>query len=202
LRNNLTDGLRESLKLNQLNAPFLEMKEIKIFEIGTVFFKDKEEIHVAWNEKKEIKELTLEKFVAEKLSPEEHRNFLIEISESPRRRDSQGSSEETFPPQIFTPWSIYPFISRDVAVWIPEGESSETFKKILKENGTSLLVKDPYLFDSFTKPASTTGGDGKTSYAFRLVFQSYEKTLTDDEVNEIMNKINEKISENPNWQVR
>jgi phenylalanyl-tRNA synthetase beta chain len=178
------------------------MKEIKIFEIGTVFFKDKEEIHVAWNEKKEIKELTLEKFVAEKLSPEEHRNFLIEISESPRRRDSQGSSEETFPPQIFTPWSIYPFISRDVAVWIPEGESSETLKKILKENGTSLLVKDPYLFDSFTKPASTTGGDGKTSYAFRLVFQSYEKTLTDDEVNEIMNKINEKISENPNWQVR
>jgi phenylalanyl-tRNA synthetase beta subunit len=26
----------------------------------------------------------------------------------------------------------------------------------------------------------------KISYAFRLVFQSYEKTLTDDEVNEMM----------------
>ena len=28
--------------------------------------------------------------------------------------------------------------------------------------------------------------DNKTSFAFRLVFQSYEKTLTDDEVNTMM----------------
>ena len=195
LRNNLKDGLLESLKLNQLNAPFLEMKEIKIFEIGTVFFKDGEEMHVAYNEKKNIIEMTLEKFVAEKLSPEEHKNFLLEISSVRRRRDFQGSSEETFPPQIFKPWSIYPFISRDVAVWMPEGESAEKLKNILKENGTDLLIKEPYLFDSFIK-------DGKTSYAFRLVFQSYDRTLTDTEINDIMTNINQKISENTDWQIR
>jgi len=35
-----------------------------------------------------------------------------------------------------------------------------------------------------------------------LVFQSYERTLTDDEVNEIMAKIGHKISENSSWQIR
>ena len=92
-------------------------------------------------------------------------------------------------------WSVYPFISRDVAVWMPEGESSESLKKILKENGTELLIKEPYLFDSFTK-------EGKTSYAFRLVFQSYDRTLTDNEVNEIMTRINQEISKNTDWQLR
>ena len=195
LRTNLSDGLKESLKLNQLNAPFLGMKEIKIFEIGTIFLKDKEEMHVAYNEKKEIKEITLDKFVSEKLSSAEHENFLLKISSVQRRRASQGSSEETFSSQTFRMWSVYPFISRDVAVWMPEGESSESLKKILKENGTELLIKEPYLFDSFTK-------EGKTSYAFRLVFQSYDRTLTDNEVNEIMTRINQEISKNTDWQLR
>ena len=40
------------------------------------------------------------------------------------------------------------------------------------------------------------------SYAFRLVFQSYERTLTDLEVNDIMTKITNKIKEKNGWQVR
>ncbi len=190
LRTNLSDGLKESLKLNQLNMPLLEMNEIKIFEIGTVFKKDGEEMHIAYNEKKEIKEMKLEEFLppsrpagtpppagGEEISP---------------RLDKEGAGGGSLK---FQPWSIYPFISRDVAVWMPEGESSEKLKKILTENGTSLLIKEPYIFDSFTK-------DEKTSYAFRLVFQSYERTLTDTEINEIMTKITNKIKENNDWQVR
>ena len=195
LRNNLADGLRESLKLNQLNAPFLEMKEIKIFEIGTVFFKDREEMHVAYNEKKNIVEMTLDKFFSENPSLEEHGYFSAKkfLVLAPSR--SQGTSQEDSHQKTFIPWSIYPFISRDVAVWMPEGESADKLKNILKENGTNLLIKEPYLFDSFTK-------DGKTSYAFRLVFQSYDRTLTDTEINDVMTKINQKISENTDWQIR
>ncbi len=92
-------------------------------------------------------------------------------------------------------WSLYPFISRDISVWMPGGESADGLKKILTENGTNLLVKEPQLVDSFTK------GE-QTSYAFRLVFQSYDRTLTDAEVNEIMNKITDKIKGNSGWQVR
>jgi phenylalanyl-tRNA synthetase beta chain len=50
------------------------------------------------------------------------------------------------------------------------------------------------LFDEFTK-------DGRVSYAFRLVFQSYEKTLTDAEVNTIMDRITAAVSER-RWEVR
>ena len=58
-----------------------------------------------------------------------------------------------------------------------------------------MVVRGPELFDEFKK------GD-KISYAFRLVFQSFDRTLTDTEVNDIMNKITNKIKENDDWQVR
>ncbi|MEK9182643.1 MAG: phenylalanine--tRNA ligase beta subunit-related protein, partial [Patescibacteria group bacterium] len=78
LRTNLTDGLEESLKLNKLNAPLLGLDEIKIFEIGTIFEKDKEEIHVAYNEKEKIIEMSLEEFFSKNSSAEEHGYFSAE----------------------------------------------------------------------------------------------------------------------------
>ncbi|MEK7572594.1 MAG: phenylalanine--tRNA ligase subunit beta [Patescibacteria group bacterium] len=195
LRTNLSDGLKESLKLNQLNAPLLEMEQIKIFEIGTVFLKDKEEMHVAYGDKKGVKEMNLENFFHKNSSSEEHGYFSAEKFLVLASSRSQVSSEENSYSRNFKPWSIYPFITRDVAVWVPKGESSEELKKLLKNNATELLVREPYIFDSFTK-------DGKTSYAFRLIFQSYEKTLTDDEVNIIMTKISHKIRENSRWELR
>ncbi len=91
-------------------------------------------------------------------------------------------------------WSIYPFITRDIAVWVPIHVSPDELIKIYKDFGTELLVTEPKLFDSFTK-------DKKKSFAFRLVFQSYDKTLTDEEINGIMLKISEKIS-SLGWEVR
>lgn len=177
LRTNLSDGLKESLKLNQLNAPLLEMSEIKIFEIGTVFLKDKEEMHVAYNDKKNIVETTLNDFC---------KDVNFEFKLEPKAYGLMPT---------FTPWSIYPFITRDVAVWIRDGDTPLELEKLLKDEATDLLVRAPYMFDSFTK-------GGKTSYGFRLVFQSYDKTLTDDEINIIMAKISHKIKENSRWELR
>ncbi len=185
LRNNLSDGLKESIKLNTLNLPLLDMDSVKVFEMGTVFHKDKEEIRVAYGDKKEIREMSLDEFVSEKIPPEESKGRSLEES-------SQGPSLGI--PNSFKPWSLYPFIVRDIAVWIPMEEKVENLKQILVDEGTSLLVKGPSLFDSFSK-------EGKTSYAYRLVFQSYEKTLTDDEINPIMEKINQEITKK-GWQVR
>ena len=50
------------------------------------------------------------------------------------------------------------------------------------------------LFDTFKK-------EGKVSYAFRMVFQSMEKTLTDDEVNSVMTAIYEALK-GKGWEVR
>jgi phenylalanyl-tRNA synthetase beta subunit len=185
LRANLADGLAESLKLNKVNAPLLGLKEVKIFEIGTVFHKDKEEIHVAYNEKNNIIDKKLEEFN----SPlEEYPKGEVDKSSTPAKATPQEGKR-------FAPWSLFPFIARDISVWMPNTDSQEDLKKIIQENGTELLVKEPQLVDSFQK------GD-QTSYAFRMVFQSYDRTLTDAEVNEIMSKITNKIKEKNDWQVR
>ena len=172
--------------------------DLKIFEIGTVFLKNKEEIHVAYNIKKEIKEMSLDEFATEKLSSVEHENFLLKIFSVRRRHSSQGSPEETFSSR-FSMWSLFPFIARDVSVWVPEEVDSSEVLKVIKDNAGSMVVRGPELFDEFKK-------DDKKSYAFRLVFQSYEKTLTDAEINEVMtqitNKIKDKETNGIGWQVR
>jgi phenylalanyl-tRNA synthetase beta subunit len=73
----------------------------------------------------------------------------------------------------FKMWSLFPFIARDVAVWVPENINSSEVEKIIKENMGDMVVRGPELFDEFKKPASPAGGDGKISYAFRIIFQSY-----------------------------
>jgi phenylalanyl-tRNA synthetase beta subunit len=171
------------------------MNDIKIFEIGTIFKKGGEEMHVAYGDKKGIKEMKLEEFFHKNASPEEHGYFSAEkfLVLAPSR--SQGSSEEHSYSKTFKPWSIYPFIARDIAVWVPEEINSNQVYKIIKENAGDMVVRGPSLFDEFKK-------DGKTSFAFRLVFQSYERTLLDTEINEIMTKITNKIKEKNGWQVR
>ena len=189
LRTNLSDGLKESLKLNQLNLPLLETNEIKIFEIGTVFLKDKEEMHVAYGNKKEIKEMKLEEFC--KNSPlEEYPKGEVDKSSTPSRKRATPQEGNKF-----KMWSMFPFIARDIAVWVPEGTEIKDVEKVIKNEMGELVIRGPEIFDQFKK-------DGKISYAFRLIFQSYERTLTDAEVNEIMTKITTIIKEKNGWQVR
>lgn len=181
LRDNLKDGLKQSLDLNTRNLPLLMTDEIKIFEIGTVFVEKEEKMNVAYGDKKNIIEISLDDFVKE-IKPEDHKDNLMFMPKKP------GEFE------YFKPWSSYPFIVRDIAVWVPEGTDRMQLVSIYKELGTSLLICEPRLFDSFTK-------EGRTSFAYRLVFQSEEKTLTDEEINNIMTKITEKII-SLGWEVR
>src|SRR3989344_5847593 len=178
LRTNLADGLKESYELNKLNAPLLDLDEIKIFEIGTIW-NPEEEIHIAYADKKGVKEFSLDEFCKD-LKIEDSYAELLAIKEREKN--------------IFKPWSQYPFIARDIAVWLSKEENLETLVDILKEEGEPLLVKEPRLFDQYEK-------DGKISYAYRLVFQSKDRTLTDEEINKIMTKVGDKIAKK-GWQIR
>lgn len=169
LRTNLLEGVKKSFEMNKINASLLDLSEIKIFEIGSVFFHDGEVVNVCTVTKKESKEVSLDEFV--KTIPSDFKSGDIKLTSK----------------NLFQMWSLYPFISRDIAVWLPEGEDGEKLKNIFTEECGKLLVKEPYLFDKFTK-------EGRTSYAYRLVFQSYDRTLRDEEVEEIMQKINNKIA--------
>jgi phenylalanyl-tRNA synthetase beta chain len=77
--------------------------------------------------------------------------------------------------------SPYPYVLRDIAVWIPKDMSEKDVFAIIKKQGGDLLVRHE-LFDVYEK-------EDKTSYAYRLVFQSNKKTLTDKEVGDIMKQI-------------
>jgi phenylalanyl-tRNA synthetase beta subunit len=70
---------------------------------------------------------------------------------------------------------------RDVAMWVGAGTDESTVLDTIQKNAGELLVKS-YSFDRFEK-------DDKVSLAFRLVFQSFDKTLTDFDANERMESI-------------
>ena len=83
---------------------------------------------------------------------------------------------------------------------MPEATTPEEIEKIIKDNSGELLVRLS-LFDKFLS-AQAGEKEGKVSYAFRLVFQSMERTLTDEEVNVLMKKISFELAKNPNFQIR
>ncbi len=76
--------------------------------------------------------------------------------------------------QPFKSWSMYPSISRDISVWVPEAVSNSDLESIYIQNGGEYFLK-VFLIDEFSR-------EGRTSYAHRLVFQSQERTLSDDDV--------------------
>ncbi len=175
LRTNLGDGLKTSYELNRLNAPLLGISEVKIFEIGTVFKNSGEEIHVAYADKKGVQEFGLDEFLTK---------FGIDSKKSSDLLSGgvvASSIGQTIFDSIpnFVLWSPYPFITRDVSFWTTSPIDVPSLK-------TDLNPITPYKIDEFSK-------DGRTSYAYRFVFQSPEKTLTEDEISPIWQGIIDEI---------
>ncbi len=184
LRTNLSDGLKESIKMNQANLPLLGMKEVKVFEIGNVFVNGKEETYVAYGNKKEVKEIKLEEFA----SADAFAQVLGSAAQSSPSERPLPDHSQKYTASAFTLWSAYPFIARDIALWASENTTPEEIMEIIKGVMGELVVRGPELFDQFKK-------DAKISYAFRVVFQSPERTLTDEEVSVYMGKITSALTE-------
>ncbi len=164
LRTNLSDALKESYEMNRLNAPLLGLQEIKLFEIGTVFTDKGEQINVAIADKSGVKEWGMEEYVIE--NPSTSLEIVVPSSHY----------------DIFKPWSPYPFITRDIAVWLTTDEDKKHLQEIIETFARNNCVRPATLFDMFTK-------DGKTSVAYRFVFQSMNKTLTDAEVETVFQQL-------------
>lgn len=207
LRANLADGMNEALKLNNHNTDLLGLSEVKIFEIGNVFKDSGEHLMLAFTAKQadEIQKLVSlalgVELQFEKNSDvyEAHIGKVIhDLPEPPERTlyISVGEQVNVTEKLQFTPFSKYPFVRRDIALWVPANSSDKAKSKlgIIFDNRAGDLLRNSSLFDQFQK-------EEKTSLAFHLVFQSFEKTLTDEEVNAIMEKITNDITDN-GWQVR
>lgn len=157
LRTTLSEGLKESFDLNTKNVPLVG--SVKLFEIGSVFPSDGEEIHVATvDEAGVVHEWKLSNYI-------EEQHIVVE-----------GTTLECTPSStLFTPWSVYPFVVRDIALWLSAPSDQAALEDILTRFAREHCPVAPVLFDTFTK-------DGATSVAYRLVFQAMDHTLTDTEV--------------------
>jgi phenylalanyl-tRNA synthetase beta subunit len=182
LRSSLVPGLSAALERNVLNKDLLGLRQVKLFEIGTVWRDGKELVEVA---------IAVEK-VKKMKTQEEYQNELDAFTNSLRTTNYELRT----PPLSdvrYVPFSKYPFIARDIALWVPAGTSEQDVEAAIRTHAGSLLVRID-LFDRFEK-------DGRVSYAFRLIFQSMDRTLFDGDATERMESVYAAVKAE-GWEVR
>lgn len=214
LRSNLSEGMAKALDINIRSAELLFLDSIKMFEIGKVFTKDREYNSLCIGIKyiKKIKGRSIAEDIKniqasllKALHIDGHLSCTTNTSGEIIEIDLDALISQIETPSYeslgfvrantitYKPFSPYPFIVRDIAIFVPNEIQAQEIEDIITNYSTNLLVAHK-LFDTFKK-------EDKTSFAFRMIFQSYERTLTDEEVNTIMDILTKKIKEK-GWEVR
>ncbi len=85
----------------------------------------------------------------------------------------------------FTAVSPYPQVERDLAFVLAQEIQSSQVQSIIVQSGSAILRR-VHLFDLFEHASL---GEDKKSLAFRLIFSSHERTLTDEEVDTVIENI-------------
>lgn len=192
LRSDITPALAEALQMNFRNKELLGLADIRLFEIGTVW-KEKEEkmmlclgtlgtkqtpkgsdfLHALFAEF----DVKVANVFPEASIVEIDLDTLLSAAPDPLAYQTLPTLGDV----RYKPFSRFPVALRDVAVWTPDGTVESAVEKIIKTNAGAYLARLD-LFDTFSK-------EGKTSYAFHLVFQAADKTLSDDDVNPKMDAV-------------
>ncbi len=89
----------------------------------------------------------------------------------------------------YTPIYRFPAVSRDIALVMDEHTSYRQVESIIRNFP---LVTEVTLFDLYTGEQIP---QGKKSFAIRIVYQSPEHTLTDEEVNQVQQKMLDKLNQ-------
>jgi phenylalanyl-tRNA synthetase alpha chain len=89
----------------------------------------------------------------------------------------------------FQAFSKYPGTFRDVSFWLDPKTPfhPNDLSELVRELGGD-LVEEVKLFDQFTHPKT-----GKTSNTFRINYRSMERSLTNDEINELQDNVRQKL---------
>jgi len=198
LRTVLAGGVEKAFQMNMLNSPLLNVDVIRMYEFGNIFTRESERRHFALiiddGKKKsvftqevaaileEIKTaLSLSEVIPVVFSTKPYIvevdfDSLIEFLPEPTAYEPLDRTDSK---PTYKAVSPYPFIVRDIAVWVPSGVTWESIHTLMQTVVSPLIVRID-CFDTFSKEID---GVLKTSYAFRVVLQSFERTLTDIEAN-------------------
>ncbi|RDY24127.1 phenylalanine--tRNA ligase subunit beta [Romboutsia maritimum] len=99
---------------------------------------------------------------------------------------------------IYTPLPKYPSTSRDIALIVKDEVFVKQIEDIIKANGEG-LVEDYKLFDVYK---GTQIEEGHKSIAYSITYRSKDKTLTDEDVAKVHDKILSELSEKLNANLR
>ena len=88
--------------------------------------------------------------------------------------------------------SKFPMTYRDISFVVDKNASLNNYYEIVRDCAGN-LVEQVELSDKYTDEQKF--GKDKISYTFRIVYRSPERTLTNEEVNQIQEKIIEKTKE-------
>src|SRR3989338_3950281 len=216
LRTNLTSGLETNVKENSKH-----LKNIKVFELGKIFPKNGERMALGaisnkadFYERKGVADELLNGLGVDDFFYKDHDNKVAEVQADGKviGHIDNNSFEFDFDELVkladesveYEPISKYPAIVRDIAVFVPLNEKVENVLDIIENTAGKLLI-DTDLFDIYPHTITGVGvyeNEERKSLAFHLIFQSPEKTLTDGEVNAVMQKVFEAIEANEDWEVR
>jgi len=104
----------------------------------------------------------------------------------------------------YADFSLMPAALRDFALVVDAAVQSDEVRKTLAKIARAAInhafaLESVEVFDVYQGKGLP---EGKKSLAFSLVFRSAERTLTDDEVNAVGQKIQDEIAQSTPWQIR
>ena len=100
--------------------------------------------------------------------------------------DGGGSTKK------FRELARYPSITRDIAMILPEKTTHAEILRVIREPSEPLL-ENVQLFDLFEMREGTAPFDSAKSLAYRLTYRAKNRTLTNEEVTAVHDKIRERL---------
>ncbi|SCU93198.1 LAME_0F02982g1_1 [Lachancea meyersii CBS 8951] len=104
----------------------------------------------------------------------------------------------------FKPYSKYPGTTRDVAFWLPQTQEASTLSPIHENDIMEIvreeagdMVESVKLIDQFTHPKTN-----KKSFCYRINYQSMDRNLTNNEINEIQENVRRELVQKYNVSLR
>lgn len=234
LRNNLHDGLLQTIEQGVKNALLLGLDEIKVFEIGKIFTKQGERTSLIVgirNIKKKMERVNDKiKVVRDELFKElgVEINILCTVDDSGGivslkgktigmtnnidgvleieiddlvdlvKLDLNSIKIEKGSRVQYKHISPFPFIERDMTIFVTDGSSADVIKEVIIDGITKPV------FNDYIKRFAYVGGfdkEGGTSHTFKIIYQSDRRTLESGEVDQFESMAVKAVKEK-GWQVR